>query len=517
MAVGNRRDLLITALGAIPFIGVWLIKVLIHPRPFWSQYSDPEMFFFYDGLRLRHGWAPANIDHPGTPLQLLAAGVMSLTGPHPLVIDRYRLGMYIATALLTIAALLLLIRSRVLRDLPPLLQLTALWSLWLAPATLRYLAIASPESIEVPFGALAVMAIVAFARDDSRRNAALCGAAIGACIGVKFVFLGWLIAAVIAALLSGRGTLRSQGGNAVVIGASSIGGFLIATCAAAARWPDMVRWVLSVALRSRWYGEGQTAAPDPLAYVHNIVVAIGYAKTWHLWLGAVFAATLLLWWRARRDAFLPLFSLVAVITTYAMAAKGLMPTAEQSFGDIRYRYLLPVAFVALAAFADACFRRPPARALQIVVAVLMAAAVGKAAINEVRFTNLFIANDRNLRENIDRAVAANRRPGDVVVYGYSPEPVFALRFPTYDRRFLMQEVAHANVADVGAVYNETFLRMIEEGYPDEGHYYAILSLPAKHRDWNLMAVPEKYWTSSPAASGVVVARTAGYVIARKRM
>src|SRR6185503_7917969 len=117
------------------------------------------------------------------------------------------------------------------------------------------------------------------------------------------------------------------------------------------------------------------------------------------------------------------------------------------------------------------FRRPPTRALQIVVAVLMAAAVGKAAINEVRFTNLFIANDRDLRENIDRAVAANRRPGDVVVYGYSPEPVFALRFPTYDRRFLMQEVAHANVADVGAVYNETFLRMIEEGYPDEGHYY----------------------------------------------
>jgi hypothetical protein len=517
MAMRMRRDLLVTAIGAIPFIGVWLMKVIIHPRPFWAHYADPEMFFFYDGLRLHNGWPPANIDHPGTPIQLLAAAVISLTGPHPLLVDRYRLGMYIVTGLLTIVALLLLVRSGVLRDVPPLLQIVALWSLWLAPASLRHLAIASPESIELPFAVLAMMAIVAFARDPTRRKAALCGAAIGACIGVKFVFLAWLLAAGLAALIAGGATLRTRISNAFVIGASSIAGFAAATCAAAARWPDMFRWVLSLATHSRWYGTGPIAYTNPLVYIHTFAVAIGSAKTWHLWLFAALAAMLVRWLRNRREAFLPLFCLAAVIVNYAMAAKGLLPTADRSYGDIPYRYLLPVAFVALIAFADACHKRAPARSLQIAIAIVVAVLVFKAAAGEVKATDAILADERRARANIDSAIAAHRRPGDVVIYGECPEPSFALRFPTYDRRFLMEAVARSNSADVGPVFNESFLRMVEQRYPDEGHYYAnVISLPTGHHDWDLMAISKGIWPSSPAAGDVVVARPPGFVIVRNR-
>lgn len=512
-----RRDLLVTAVGAIPFIGVWLMKVLVHPRPFWAHYPDPEMFFFYDGLRLHNGWPPANIDHPGTPIQLLAAAVMSLTGPHPLLVDRYRLGMYIVTGLLTIVALLLLVRSDVLRDVSPLLQIVALWSLWLAPASLRHLAIASPESLEIPFAALTIVAIVAFARDVSMPKAALCGAAIGACIGVKFVFLAWLLAAGFAALISGGANLRTRFRNAIVIGVSSIAGFAAATCAAAARWPDMVRWVISLSSRSRWYGTGPTGHPNPLVYIHTFAVAIGSAKTWHLWLLIAFAAMLILWLRNRRDAFLPLFCVAAVIVNYAMAAKGLLPTADRSFGDIPYRYLLPVAFVALIAFAVACHKRAPARSLQIAITVVAAVLVFRATVGEVKATDAILADDNRARANIDSAIAAVRHPGDVIVYGSSPEPVYTLRFPTYDRRFLMQEVVRSNGADVGPVFNEAFLRMVEQRYPDEGHYYVnVVSLPTGHRDWDLMVLSDETWPSSPAAQEVVVARPAGFVIARNR-
>ena len=58
-----------------------MIKLLLRPRPFWVHYYDPEVIYFIQGLHLLRGEVPTNIDHPGTPLQLLSALLGAITGP----------------------------------------------------------------------------------------------------------------------------------------------------------------------------------------------------------------------------------------------------------------------------------------------------------------------------------------------------------------------------------------------------------------------------------------------------
>jgi hypothetical protein len=506
----TRRDAAAAAAGLAPFAVTWIAKVIARPRPFWVQYADPEMFFFYDGLRLLRGVPPANIDHPGTPMQILAAIVAAITGATPLVVDRYRVAMYAATALLTVSATLFLVRSRLLRELSLPLQIAALWTFWLAPAALRYISIASPEAIEFPFAALAAAAFVRFNNDRRTRNALLAGAAIGAAAGVKFVFLSWLLAAGFAVIVA-AGNRRLT--NAFAIGASAAGGFAIATCAAAARWPDMFRWVFSVLSRSRWYGEPAAAPPPRGESLHNVFVAVNAAKTWHLCLLVALALLVAAWWRNRELALIAVFCLTAVALNFAASAKGLVPSAAEGFGDIRYRYLLPSAVVAVIAIATA-FRSAPPRAAQFGILIVAALAVAKAGVAEIRTHNQIIVKEVAERAAIDAAVAPLRQPGDVVVYAYAPEPSFALRFPTYDRRFMhLSVVAGDATITTRPAFNREFLGMIEKRYRCDGHFFGgIVSLPSGRTSWDLFVYRENNAEEAAAAPGTIVARGGGYVV-----
>ena len=512
----QRRDLLVTLAGVAPFVAVWIAKVVVRPRPFWAAYADPEMFFFYDGLRLLHGDPPVNIDHPGTPIQLLAAAMARLMDPTPLAVDRYRVAMYIATALLTLAGTLFLVRGRLLRPLPAPLQIAVLWTFWLAPAALRQAAIASPEVIELPFAALAMTALAAYAEERSRRAAMWLGAAIGALIGVKFVFGTWLLAAGLAALLAGGRTLRERALDAVTIGLSAIAGFALATAAAAARWPDMVAWVVALLTHSRWYGEGTVAPPSAGDLLRSLMTAAMAAKVWHLWLLLALAMLVAAWWRRRELALIAIFCLTATILNFAAAAKGLVPTAAQGFGDIRYRYLLPAALAAVIALAFAC-RVATSRAAQAVLLVVAGLLAIKATVAEVRTHAGIVALAEEQRAALDRVLAPLRRPGLTVVYAYAPAPSFALRFPTYDRRFMMTAVLETRAAGSGGpAFNAGFLRAIERRYPDEGHFFAhLISLPAGRTQWDLFVRRENDAEAAAAAPGMIVGRAAGYVVVRR--
>src|SRR5205823_6482385 len=127
--------------GLLPFLVVFIVKTFVRWRPFWGEYADPELYFFFDALRVHNGVAPANIDHPGTPVQLLGAIVISATGATPLTVDRYRIASYILIALITLATAFLL--DRILaRDLTPMQRIVTLWLFWVSPAALRYVDIA---------------------------------------------------------------------------------------------------------------------------------------------------------------------------------------------------------------------------------------------------------------------------------------------------------------------------------------------------------------------------------------
>ena len=76
---------------ALPLLADSIYRVVIHPRPFWMHFYDPETIYFYQSLRLLGGHAPLNVDHPGTPVQLLGAVIALFTGRSPLQFDAFRL------------------------------------------------------------------------------------------------------------------------------------------------------------------------------------------------------------------------------------------------------------------------------------------------------------------------------------------------------------------------------------------------------------------------------------------
>jgi hypothetical protein len=54
----TRRRPFVIALGVLPLLVDWIYKALVHPRPFWAFYFDPELIYVQEGLRLLSGRAP---------------------------------------------------------------------------------------------------------------------------------------------------------------------------------------------------------------------------------------------------------------------------------------------------------------------------------------------------------------------------------------------------------------------------------------------------------------------------
>ena len=74
------------------------------------------------------------------------------------------------TASIAAAAVLLLLHT-VLRDLPAIMQVVAIWAYLLAPHALERLDVWSPEGLYLPIGAVALAALWWWWRAPTRRSA----------------------------------------------------------------------------------------------------------------------------------------------------------------------------------------------------------------------------------------------------------------------------------------------------------------------------------------------------------
>jgi hypothetical protein len=66
---------------AVPLalLGLWWV-LLAAKGPYWlASNLDPDYVYLLNGLNILHGHAPAHVDHPGTPLQVLLALIIKLT------------------------------------------------------------------------------------------------------------------------------------------------------------------------------------------------------------------------------------------------------------------------------------------------------------------------------------------------------------------------------------------------------------------------------------------------------
>lgn len=472
-----------------PMLAVWIEKVILLPRPVAVGYADPEVYFFYDSLRLVLGSAPHNVDHPGTPVQLLGALVVRVTGATPLAIDTWRSAVYSAALLLNAVAVVILLRT-LLRDVPRAAAVAAIWTFWICPAAMRHVAIWSPEIVYFCVAALALAAFHAyFMRPDTTRAVWL-GAAIGLCIGVKFVFLSWAIAAALVMATMGARRIR----DTTLMLLATIAAFIVATIPAITRYPAMFHWLVALVSRSDWYGRPHPASGSVAA---DLATALMHAKVWHAWMVVAFLLLLVVLKRgdtAMRAALL--FGAIAVALNYIMAAKGIAPKEVDSFGDIRYRYVLPSAAAAMLVLAEAC-RSPRLRRWwpQLALLIVSGTLVAKSALSEIRTHRALVAESAVETAALREAVLRVARENDVIVYEGVELPEYALRAHTYGE--------------------QRFLRMVEKRWPRVGHSYDFETfLPEGVTRWDLFVIRPQFLARSTAKDGLVVARTPTHLLIR---
>jgi hypothetical protein len=479
------------ALGAgfavLPLAIDWAYKAVVHPRPFWAFYYDPEAIYFYDGLRLLRGETPVNVDNPATLVQLLSAAILAPLRRSPFAVDAFRNAAYVVALALSALGVFVLMRT-VLRDAPILLRLAAVWSYLSFPAVLEYNTVWSPDMLYLAVGSVGLAAAWAYFRRRSTRRAALFGAAIGFCVALKFTFLVWIVAMLLAIAL-----LRAWSEMAAAV-AGCVAGFVVTTLPVVNRYPDMARFLAKLFLHRGAYGNAPEAslpgAPEIARGVARFVTAFW---PWHLWTAAfLIAALVVLVMRGRSIATERrselVFILAAFVLPYVAAARQISP-----------RYVIPsgLAAVALIGIAATTFRWP--RALQYtafgaIAFVLATTWRGNIAAHDAR-----IVNATRLQAAVRWVIGTRGVADPVIVYSWRfPSPSYALRV-------LAPE--------------DDFLREIERSFPREGDYnpfWRKLRLPAGSTGWDFFVIAPEDLAASPAAGAVRVAQVGNYLVMRGR-
>ena len=430
----RRSVALSVAFACAPIVVVWVATVLVHPRPYWVHFYDPELIYLGSGLRLLAAEAPHHFDNPGAPVQLLSALILLATGKGPEAVDRFRFLGYVVALSLCLAAAWMLFRT-VLAGIPRLAGVAAIWGFFVTPQALQYLTVWSPEILFFPFGALLAAVAWRFFEKPDSKGAVAFGLSLGACLALKLTFLGWIPALVIAVLSDVRRALRVRLGWIAVAGAGIALGFILMTADLAPRYPEMLRW--SQKLTSGAYapsGWQEAGPPDLMSTASGLARS---AKGWLLCLlgAAVVAARGLVRSRALRPILV--LCIVGTLATFVLAVR------HGGAG----RYLLPAAplLLLLLVLASTQLGRL-APAMAVVAAVLVSKAI---ALELASHEGRILANER-LRVEIDERLDSICQGEPRVLFGWrQPQPSFALRIMIQDPLF------HARVSAM---------------YPLEGYY-----------------------------------------------
>ncbi len=258
----GRAPLAALAVAAGAVTVVWLVKVVLMPRPFWAFVAgDGEVDFFFNALLLAGGHRPATAFHPGTPVQLLGAGMAAVLGSRPAAIQRFLTAGYVVGLAGSLAAMALLTLT-VLRGVPGLLATGVLLSYWASPSALTYLTQWGAYMFHLPVGILALVAILAVARSGATRPRVFAaGALVGFACAVQMLFVPLVVAGAAAVAVAVLATTSPDAGAPARAWERPVAGLLVAVTVAA------VAFALRLPPRAAWPLDAATAAALALAVV----------------------------------------------------------------------------------------------------------------------------------------------------------------------------------------------------------------------------------------------------------
>jgi len=441
-----RRTLFVLTVAFLPLMLYWGYVYIISPWR-WYDCFDPEGIHYAAGLSILQGHAPGNVDNPATPLQSLSAILSSVSGYGVGDLERFRPLAYAFMIILRIAAAVLVTRT-LFRDLPVAWQIALLWLPWLAPDYSFISRQWCPEALYFPMGMLAVVALnLAFHRFNRWPLMLLAGAAIGVMIGVKFIFVAWAAAALLALFLSQRPASAAKVSLSVASGI--VLGFVLATLPAASRYPRMFEWIMGLASKTGQYGSG----PAGLLNVDTVTENLGEIfRHQTVWTGLVILVLTALIIRRPRSA-LSHFCILAILGSYALALKHFAP-----------RYLAPTGLVLVLAAVELVrsLDLKCAKWSGVVAVAVIGLCLGKSLTFDMTVHQAYVAERRDSEVLLADFLARHGRTSDsVILYGWR---AFV---PAFSARFMSHSEGNQFGNEVDAAYpNEGVI----VSWPDHLHY-----------------------------------------------
>lgn len=340
-------------------LGQSLIALRLLP-PFWRFYADPPYMYLFNSLSLATGKAPKHVDHPGTSLQWLMAGIEhvtfsisgseeSLAGDIAWNPEKYLqvTGVVLAVLFAASASFLAFQLLRYLGGLPSVVA--SLSILAASGLTVPWIVVATPEALvaSCTLTALGILVPSMVSTNHQPTAARLIAVGILMAIGVtaKIVMLPLFVA--LAFILSLRKLLAAFG---VFVLATAV--ILIPVYASL---PRMFGWFVNLSRSSGRYG-----GESPASVSSNIIAGLSTVSQEYFLTWIVLAATIALLvfaWVRQRQAFTVTLGLPAVGLTLAVFANLVFSFKETTDRDfILLVGLIPV-LAALVVATTRCMAR----------------------------------------------------------------------------------------------------------------------------------------------------------------
>ena len=346
---------------------------------------DPDYAYFFNGLEILNLHPPSYYDHPGTPVEMLAALAILVTWLLRLPVDgasilasatthpEFYLNFINAVLVTTAAGALLLFGRRCWRATASMpVALTGQFSIFLSFSAMTALNRVTPEPLLVAasyaLAAIAAPILLSHAPAD-RRTARVLGALLGFAIATKYTALP-LLAAIL--FLPGR-TLWKQ------TALFAAGSFIIFTLPTAHHYPQMAMGLFRFATRQGAYGSGAVGVPGNGVLLEHGIELLRQAPEVFIFAAIYWIAFAMGPVRAKR-----LFGVSALILTLQIL---MCLKASEA------RYLTPVVGMIALANAGLVFYAGT-RGLRGLAAGLLAAAVASNGLSVSAWArNMQIAND----------------------------------------------------------------------------------------------------------------------------
>jgi hypothetical protein len=278
-------------LGPLTVLFVWLVYAQwINPAPFYNNY-DPEMSYFYSSLSMLKNYPIAYIDHPGTPLEILGALVLFGTHliPHFQGVQFFEFhvqypGVFLNLGrslifLFNISAFIFIVnvlrRDRSLRWNLLAISFGLVYFI-VHPIAIPALILWSHNSFNYALGTTLLVSLYRVVRRDSlprRSELILLGAGAGFITSITIYMGTWVVGIGLTffalSLIRGEGLVQALL-NLMIVGASSLVTFVLATLPIASSYPLFLTWVYNLIIHQGRYGSGGVGVVPPTVLVDRL-------------------------------------------------------------------------------------------------------------------------------------------------------------------------------------------------------------------------------------------------------